>query len=171
MQVSSSVGSTLVISDVSSSSSDDDDYMDEDIDEIYVTTPQASRLGVAGTPSMSGAAPWLAGSPALNNPSFQQRQRPRKIKQPKRRLRGPLGFASALSRSPPSGLVGPKDMSPHSRRESISWAANQLHISGNDSDDSLSKLDTHDSPVRPSIVRRAVTRRGNLLVSPLFSAM
>jgi hypothetical protein len=82
-----------------------------------------------------------------------------------------LGFHSpgpaALSKSPPNNNMvgGLNEMSPHARRESISWAANQLHISGNESDDSHSRPpDALDSPSRPSIVRRAVTRRGNLLV-------
>ncbi|KAK3995312.1 hypothetical protein QBC44DRAFT_284596 [Cladorrhinum sp. PSN332] len=161
VQVSSSVGSTNhVLCDSSSSASDDDDMMDEDMDEAYITTPHApGRMGAPG--SGMNAPPWMAGSPAVNSLlSFQQRQRQRK--QPKKKMRGPLGLgfhspagaSGAISKSPPSSL-------PHSRRESISWAANQLHISGNESDGG--QVDGIDSPSRPSIVRRAVTRRGNLL--------
>ncbi|KAK4153085.1 D-isomer specific 2-hydroxyacid dehydrogenase [Chaetomidium leptoderma] len=136
MHISSSVGSTShAISDLSSTS-DDDDYMDEDMEDAY------------------------------------QRQRQRK--HPKKKPRGLLGLGfhspappgGAMSKSPPNNLVVPNDMSPHARRESISWAANQLHISGNESDDSHShsrQPDGVDSPSRPSIVRRTVTRRGNLL--------
>jgi hypothetical protein len=69
-----------------------------------------------------------------------------------------------MSMSPPTSLLGPHDMSLHARRESISTAANQLHISGNDSDENPSRQNEVESPLRPSIVRRAVTRRGNLLV-------
>ncbi|KAL2130134.1 hypothetical protein VTI74DRAFT_6840 [Chaetomium olivicolor] len=167
MHISSSVGSTNhAISDLSSSS-DDDDYMDEDMDEAYITTPQVSKVGMPGGATMG--APWMPGSPAINNLlSFQQRQRQRK--QPKKKARGPLGLfhssaaPSAISKSPPNNLLGSRDMPPHARRESISWAANQLHISGNESDDGLNRqIDGVDSPLRPSVVRRAVTRRGNLL--------
>ncbi|AEO59061.1 hypothetical protein MYCTH_2306991 [Thermothelomyces thermophilus ATCC 42464] len=173
--VSSSMGSTSHAISDSSSSSDDDDYMDEDMEEAFVTTPQAQK---PGTPSASAAmgAPWMPGSPAASNLlSFQQRQRHRKV--PKRKSRGPLGLsfhpagagsAAAVSKSPPNTLGGSSDMFPHARRESISWAANQLHISGNESDDSHRQSDGVESPLRPSIVRRAVTRRGNLLVGFCF---
>ncbi|KXX75027.1 hypothetical protein MMYC01_209316 [Madurella mycetomatis] len=171
MHISSSVGSTShALSDLSSSS-DDDDFMDEDMDEAYVTTPQVPRMGMPGSSGAVAGTPWMPGSPAANSLlSFQQRQRQRK--QSKKKARGPfgLGFHSpaapgVMPRSPPNNLVGPKDLSlPHTRRESISWAANQLHISGNESDDSINRqLEGVDSPSRPSVVRRAVTRRGNLL--------
>ena len=61
----------------------------------------------------------------------------------------------------------------HARRESISWAANQLHISGSESDDGTLKstLENVDGmPITPGrdgqrgVIRRAVTRRGNMLV-------
>lgn len=171
MQISSSVGSTArAISDLSSSS-DDDDYMDEDMDEAYITTPQVQRTGMPSAASAAGA-PWMSGSPAASNLlSFQQRQRQRQRKHPQKKPRGPLGLGfhspgpAAMSKSPPTNNLLGNDMSPHARRESISWAANQLHISGNESDDSHSRpTDGLDSPSRPSIVRRAVTRRGNLLV-------
>lgn len=164
MQISSSVGSTNHVLSDSSSDSDEDDFMDEDMDEAYVTTPHASKT--SSHMSSMGTAPWMPGSPAVNNLlSFQQRRRQRK--QPKKKMRGPLGLgfhspaaSGAISKSPPSNLLGARDL-PHTRRESISWAANQLHISGNESDGQPEGL---DSPSRPSIVRRAVTRRGNLLV-------
>ena len=171
MHISGSVGSTnLAISDLSSSS-DDDEYMDEDMEEAYVTPPQVQKTAMPG-PSAMGA-PWMPGSPAPNNLwSFQQRQRQRQRKHPKKKPRGPLGLgfhspaaSGMMSKSPPNNLIGPMDMSPHARRESISWAANQLHISGNESDDSHGRhADGAETPSRPSIVRRTVTRRGNLLV-------
>jgi len=61
---------------------------------------------------------------------------------------------------------------PPSRRESISWAANQLHISGSESEDGTLKstLENVDGmPVTPGrdgqrgVIRRPVTRRGNML--------
>jgi D-3-phosphoglycerate dehydrogenase len=175
MQISSSLGSTSQAILDSSSSSDDDIMMDEDMDDAYVTTPSLQKLGM---PAAMGT-PWMPASPAvINLPSFQQRQRQRQRKPPRKRVRGPLGLGfqspaapGITSRSPPNSFLAANDMSPHARRESISWAANQLHISGNESDDNHSRqLDGVESPLRPSIVRRAVTRRGNLLVccTPLY---
>jgi len=168
MHMSTSLGSHNMCSD-SSSSSDDDDLMDEDMDEAYVTTPQVAK---------TANAQWPSGSPAANSLlSFQQRQRPRK--QPRRKVRGPLGLGfgsisaaipSLMSKSPPSAkshdLAGT-----HSRRESISWAANQLHISGSEGDEAARAQDSIDSittPSRPGVIKRAVTRRGNLLVGSLL---
>ncbi|KAK4172692.1 hypothetical protein QBC36DRAFT_362016 [Triangularia setosa] len=164
MQISSSLGSTNHVLSDTSSDSDEDDFMDEDMEEAYIMTPQASKTGM-GHMGLGSSAPWMPGSPAVSNfLSFQQRQRQRK--QSKKKMRGPLGLgfhspaaSGAISKSPPNNLINSRDL-PHTRRESISWAANQLHISGNESDGQLEGL---DSPSRPSIVRRAVTRRGNLL--------
>ncbi|KAM3450450.1 hypothetical protein MY3296_006119 [Beauveria thailandica] len=154
MTISSSLGSTQAVGSDSSSSSEDDDLMDEDTDEAYATTPQISRMGPGG-----GGNPF--GSPALGPlASFQNRQRPRK--HPKKKVRGPLGLGfnintSALSRSPPGN-------SSRARRESISWQANQLHISSGDGEDSgRSDVDGPSGDAQPNVTRRAVTRRGNLL--------
>ncbi|OIW24391.1 hypothetical protein CONLIGDRAFT_584273 [Coniochaeta ligniaria NRRL 30616] len=168
--VSSSLGSTMHMCSDSSSTSEDDDFMDEDMmEDGFITTPHVNKT----TPNLhpTAGAPWMpGGSPAVNSLlSFQQRQRPRK--QPRKKLRGPLGlgFSSVipqpgLSKSPPNNAV-PKDLADHSRRESISWAANQLHISGSESDDSRqAQIDgSVDSPSRPGVIKRAVTRRGSLL--------
>ncbi|KAL2019905.1 hypothetical protein VTK56DRAFT_9080 [Thermocarpiscus australiensis] len=171
MHISSSLGSTSHAVSDTSSSSDDDDFMDEDMDEAYVTTPQVSKLGTPTHPAVTGG-PWMPGSSQASSlSSFQQRQPQRQRKQHKKTARRPLGLGfhspapGAISKSPPSSMAGPKDMPlPHARRESISWAANRLHISGSESDDNLNRPpDTADTPSRPSIVRRAVTRRGNLL--------
>jgi len=184
MHISSSLGSNTQMLSDSSSTSDDDDFMDEDMDEAFVTTPQASKMGAppggggGGLQALQGA-PWMpgGGSPAVNSLlSFQQRQRQRQRKQSKKKIRGPLGLgfnspsmAGAMSKSPPHNIALSRDMaSPHGRRESISWAANQLHISstGSESDENHNRqLEGVDSPSRPHVIRRAVTRRGNLLVS------
>lgn len=183
MHISSSLGSAANLVSDSSSSSEDEDMMDEDmIDEPYVMTPQVSRTQALDTPGRSGSG-WGGGSsPAVNSLlSFQQRQRPRR---PSRKAqRGPLGlgFASSsttanLSKSPPSNAAQysamSKDMpAPHSRRESISWAANQLNISGSESEDSPKPGVNVEGVLGPGtdgqnrVVRRTVTRRGNLLVS------
>ncbi len=93
-------------------------------------------------------------------------------------------MASPGSKSPPvmrslegiNGYFGRSELVGeviHSRRESISWAANQLHISGNESDEGSLKstLENVDGmPITPGrdgqrgVIRRAVTRRGNMLV-------
>lgn len=154
MVISSSLGSTQAVGSDSSSSSEDDDLMDEDTDEAYVTTPQVSRMGAGG----GGPRPF--GSPAMNIlTTFHNRPRPRK--QPKRKVRGPLGLGFNMNapRSPPSN-------SARARRESISWQANQLQISSGDGEDSaksLSDVDGPSSEAQPNVTRRAVTRRGNLL--------
>lgn len=157
LNISSSLGSTQAVGSDSSSSSDDGDLMEEDTEEAYVTTPQVSRSGPSGLGNPFG-------SPAMGSlASFQQRQRPRKHH---KRKRGPLGLgfsmaAASLSKSPPSSASRP-------RRESISWQANQLQISGGDPEESgrsLSDADGQSGDGQPNVTRRVVTRRGNLLVS------
>ncbi|KAK2590558.1 hypothetical protein QQS21_011760 [Conoideocrella luteorostrata] len=159
INISSSLGSTTqqAVGSESSSSSDDDDLMDEDMDESYVITPQVSRT----TSNMGSMGPF--GSPAMSSlMSFQQRQRHRK--QPKKKVRGPLGLgfnvsAASISKSPPS-------TSAKTRRESISWQANQLHISATDGDESgksQSDADANSGDGQRGVIRRTVTRRANLL--------
>ncbi|RDA92479.1 hypothetical protein CP533_6449 [Ophiocordyceps camponoti-saundersi (nom. inval.)] len=154
-----SLGSAPVLGSDSSSSSEDDDIMDEDMDEVYVTTP----LAKAATPSgLTGPIAPL-GSPAMSSlMSFQQRQRPRRHL--RKKVRGPLGLgfnlsAACLSRSPPSSTT-------RARRESISWQANQLHISSAEAEEgtkSQSDADAGSGDGQRNVVRRAVTRRGSLL--------
>ncbi|WYZ37920.1 hypothetical protein EsH8_II_001426 [Colletotrichum jinshuiense] len=169
MTVSSSLGSAHPLGSDSSSSSDDDDIMDEDMDEPYIGTPQANKSGTPLGTQPPMMAPW-GGSPAMNSlMSFQHRQRQRKPPKKKHKLPLGLGFspatAAGVSKSPPSNIS--KDMSAHSRRESISWQANQLHISGSEEErgdniDGLLSTPSRDGQ-RPTVMRRVVTRRGNLL--------
>ncbi|PHH63881.1 hypothetical protein CDD81_5329 [Ophiocordyceps australis] len=153
--MSTSLGSTHGHGSDSTSSDSSDDLMDEDMDEPYVTTP------LAKTPAVSSASQFgPLSSPAMSSlASFQQRQRSRK--RPKKRPRAPLGLgfnpsASSLSRSPPVA-------STQARRESISWQANQLHISGLDADEAKSQSDADGTDNPRGVIRRTVTRRGNLL--------
>ncbi|KAF7554317.1 hypothetical protein G7046_g6856 [Stylonectria norvegica] len=160
MHVSSSLGSTQAVGSDQSSSSDDDDLMDEDVDEPYLTTPRVNKVTpLLGHRGSSG----VFGSPAMSSlMSFQQRQRPRKPA--KKKLRGSLGLGfgnatTSLPRSPPSNSV-------QARRESISWQANQLHISGAEAEENarvLSEADGSGADGQRNVIRRAVTRRGNLL--------
>ncbi|KAI0434234.1 hypothetical protein F5Y09DRAFT_281942 [Xylaria sp. FL1042] len=171
MHISSSVGSTNPMISDSSSSSEEDDCMDDEMEDAILSTPQVAKSGSQN--QSIHPVPWLPGGfPATNTPS-SFRVRPRK--QPKKKLRGhaALGFNAAspatLSRSPPTNNLM-KEMRdiPNPRRESISWAANQLHISGSENEEKA--LETGDlSPITPGkdgvrgVVKRAVTRRGNLL--------
>ncbi|MBE3049784.1 hypothetical protein IMZ48_46265 [Candidatus Bathyarchaeota archaeon] len=152
MGVSGSLGSVPGIVPSDSSSSSDDD-MDTDMDETYLTTPQAKATTSLGP---QPAAWSLGGSPASGLMSFQQRQRPKK--NPKRRLGGSLGLglggvsSSGITKSPPTGAGD----GPNSRRESISWQANQMHLSGSEGEDGKAS--------ERSVIRKVVTRRGNLMV-------
>ncbi|CCT64431.1 uncharacterized protein FFB20_03238 [Fusarium fujikuroi] len=150
MHISSSLGSQAIGSD-SSSTSDDDELMDEDMDETYVTTPQVHKIGPILGPQGSGGT---FGSPAMSSlMSFQQRQRPRK--QAKKKNRGPLGLGfsgASLSKSPPTN-------SSRARRESISWQANQLHISGADSDETRAMGDVDGlGDGQRNVIRRPKTK-------------
>lgn len=183
--ISTSLGSAANIPLVSdfSTSSDEDDIMDEDMEEPYETTPQVVKSYNPLVSQAGSGSGWPigGGSPAVNSlMSFQQRQRPRK--QSKKKVRATLGLgfpptpsaAGMLSKSPPTNPISygnmAKEMNPsHARRESISWAANNLNIEGSDSEDSPKTGVNVDGVLGPGtdgqnrVVRRAVTRRSNLL--------
>jgi hypothetical protein len=167
-------------SDSSSSSSGDEDLMDaDDIDDSIVTTPQVYKSGAPyglGVQASPGSG-WMGGpSPAANSLISFQRARMRHGKTRKASSSGSgSSMASPKSRSPPTmRSIEGVTAGARSRRESISWAANQLHISGSESDDNTLKStleNTDNLPVTPGrdgqrgVIRRVVTRRGNLLVS------
>jgi len=194
MNVSSSLGSVnmLMGSDSSSNSDDDDDLMDaDDIDDSILTTPQVSKTSsqFGLFPQSSPGSGWMSHSPAVSSLMNFQRARLRHGKSRKSSSSGSgNSMASPCSKSPPTirsiesmntGYFtrdNPMGDGLQARRESISWAANQLHISGSESDDGTLKsaLETTDNvPVTPGrdgqrgVIRRAVTRRGNMLVSVL----
>ncbi|KAH7346355.1 hypothetical protein BKA65DRAFT_477562 [Rhexocercosporidium sp. MPI-PUGE-AT-0058] len=188
MTVSSSLGSVnMMMSESSSSSSDDDVLMDaDDIDDSILTTPQVNKInGPFGAPQPSPGNGWVGPSPAVNSLMNFARLRSQKSKSRKSSSSGSgsgNSMVSPSSKSPPimrnvdinSGYFGRemKSEALHARRESISWAANQLHISGSESDDGTLKStleNTDGMPVTPGrdaqrgVIRRAVTRRGNML--------
>lgn len=191
MTVSSSLGSVNMLgSDSSGSSSDDEDLMDaDDIDDSILTTPQVSKLaGPFGAgPLASPGNAWLGQSPAVSSLMNFQRARLRNGKSRNRSSSGSgASMASPSSKSPPmrgenmgAGYFGREQAEGlKARRESISWAANQLHISGSESDDGTLKstLENVDGmPITPGrdgqrgVIRRPVTRRGNMLVCHLRS--
>lgn len=177
--------------DSSGSSSSDDDLMDaDDIDDSILVTPQVNRLATPfeGGPQASPGNGWLGQSAAIISLMNFQRSRLRHGKSRKSSSSGSgHSMVSPGSRSPPptirsiestgNAFLGrdvPQERT-HSRRESITWAANQLHISGSESDDGALKstLENVDSMLptpgrdgQRGVIRRAVTRRGNMLVSP-----
>lgn len=179
--ISSSLGSINMLgSESSESSSGDEDLMDADeIDDSILSTPQIHRgvgpfgLGVQASPGSN----WIgAQSPAVNSLMSFQRARMRHGKN-RKTPSGDRGrsMTGSRSKSPPTRRgVEVVAGGTQSRRESISWAANQLHISGSESDDGTlrSTLENTDNlPVTPGrdgqrgVIRRVVTRRGNMLVS------
>ncbi|KAI1416627.1 hypothetical protein F5Y13DRAFT_154394 [Hypoxylon sp. FL1857] len=169
MNISSSVGSTNPLASDSSSSSGDDDFMDEEMEDAIFNTPQVTKGNQQLGNSSNNVVPWMPStSPAINSlQSFRTRPR----KHPKKRLRGlaGLGFSPAapptFSKSPPNNVVKElRDVPiPHARRESISWAANQLHISGSESEDKSMDAGEALSREGRGVIKRAVTRRGSLL--------
>ncbi|RYP45199.1 hypothetical protein DL768_008431 [Monosporascus sp. mg162] len=176
--LSGSVGSAnnMVGSD-SSSSSDGEDFMDDDMEDAIMSTPQVARsnsqLGNQTIGRGNSVVPWLPdSSPAVSSLS-NFRSRPRR--RSKKKLRGLLGLGfkpatpATLSKSPPNNVIKEKREAaiPHPRRESISWAANQLHISSTEAEekgmDAGDILSASGKDGQRGVVKRVVTRRGNLL--------
>lgn len=174
---SSSVGSINMLgSEDSSSTSDEGDPMDpDDNDDPMLMTPQAMKhstpFGGFSTTTNAGAWPNMFSPGGV--PTFMSIQRAR--------LRKGRSRKSSSSASGHSSMASPGPASPPngkgegyftreavirkagSRRESLSLFTNDLHISsGNDSGDEAVAM-----PQTPGVVRRPVTRRGNLLVSIL----
>lgn len=188
--VSSSVGSiNMMGSESESSESDEDASMggDDNEDPIY-TTPQVHKLqnpnaptpftAPPGTPGGGGGNMWGTGvsfSPA--QASLMKNFRRSKLQKNGRRTRK---SSSSASGSGYSSMNSPRAASPppirsietagvnawgtavRSRRESLALGTDGLHLSsGNDSGDEASG--NNNPPSTPGVVRRAVTRRGNLL--------
>ncbi len=177
--VSGSVGSVNMLGSGSSSSEDDeDDPIDpDDNEEPILSTPHVSKLhhtsisafGISASP---GAWP-VSFSPGTTNLMHRQRARLRKERSRKSSssASGHSSMASPNPGSPPPGkswegkngsyfAQALSRQGTRSRRESLSMVANELHISsGNDSGDEA----TMPAPSTPGVVRRPVTRRGNLL--------
>ncbi|KKA26208.1 hypothetical protein TD95_000019 [Thielaviopsis punctulata] len=147
-----------------SDSSSDGDVMDEDMDEPYVTTPHVQRAAMPSVwPPTNSSSGWPSSSTPINSlMSYRDKTRPKK--QPKRRTRATMGMSfAALSKSPPTALGkdNPLNMAmAQNRRDSISWQANQLQISGSDADDTMRSIG--DGADR-SVIRKVVAKRGNLL--------
>jgi hypothetical protein len=177
--ISSSLGSVKMLDSDSTSDSDDElEPMEPDESEdVIINTPQVFKRNnpSASTPFGGSAHNWASAfSPGAS--SFQNFHRARlrngRSRKSSSSASGHSSLASPVPASPP--LMGklngdgyfPREgamrTGPASRRESLSLHTHDLHISsGNDSGDEGTK----PLPVTPGVVRRAVTRRGNLLVS------
>ncbi|KAF1829289.1 hypothetical protein BDW02DRAFT_510295 [Decorospora gaudefroyi] len=168
---SSSVGSiNMMGSEDSTSSSDDVDPLDpEEHDDPMIMTPQAKTNILFPGLSTGNNSIWPTLFSPAGQPNFASMHRARLRKGRSRKssssASGHSSMASPGPASPPNG----KDTGyfareaamrkAGSRRESLSIFANDLHISsGNDSGDEAAML-----PQTPGVVRRPVTRRGNLL--------
>lgn len=184
--VSSSLGSVNMLCSDSSSSSSDEDMDVDDIDDSILTTPQIGSRAPVGLniwtqPHASPGNSWTHQSHAASSLIKFRRARLRNTK-PKKGSSSSSSMASPMSRSPPvpsteamnsSSFAKDPPPRPKSRRESISWAANQLHIDGSESDDgalrSTLEKNPENLPTTPArdgqrgVVKRAVTRRGNML--------
>ncbi|KAF2009444.1 hypothetical protein BU24DRAFT_75206 [Aaosphaeria arxii CBS 175.79] len=173
---SSSLGSINMLgSDDSSSSSDEGDPMDPDFnDDPMLMTPQAMKshnTPFGGLPIGANPGGWSNMFSPSGPPTFMSIQRARLRKGRSRKssssASGHSSLASPGPASPPNGNGKGEGYfnreavmrKPGSRRESLSLFANDLHISsGNDSGDEAVVV-----PQTPGVVRRPVTRRGNLL--------
>ncbi|KAL9112099.1 MAG: hypothetical protein Q9227_003476 [Pyrenula ochraceoflavens] len=188
--LSSSVSSVNMFdSESDSPSTSDGEAMDRDNDDMILTTPQVSKLGNNLISPMvnSPGTEWMntAFSPAASSLMSFQRARFRR----NHRSRHSSSSASGRSSRPSPGPLSPtvmKSVEPanggffgsvlskqqvKSRRESLSLGTNELHLS--DSDDVDGKVtgtptatpahgaSAADNP--KGVIRRAVTRRGNLL--------
>jgi hypothetical protein len=172
---SSSVGSINMLGmDESSSDSDEGDPMDpDDTDDPMLMTPQTTKhsMPFGGHSASNNTGTWSNVFSPGGIPTFMSIQRARLHKG---RSRKSSSSASGRSSMPSPGPASPPNgkgegffaresvmRKAGSRRESLSLFTNDLHISsGNDSGDESVTM-----PQTPGVVRRPVTRRGNLLVS------
>ncbi|KAF2434366.1 hypothetical protein EJ08DRAFT_668540 [Tothia fuscella] len=180
--VSSSLGSVNMLGSDSSSSSDDDmepmEPMEPDeAEEPILTTPQVHKRSnpSASTPFGAQTVPYGSNWAAISSPGagnftnfHRQRLRNGRSRKSSSSASGHSSLASPAPASPPGGKADgnahiPREVNmrgPTSRRESLSMHTHDLHISsGNDSGDEAGM----PAPSTPAVVRRAVTRRGNLL--------
>ena len=188
--ISSSVSSVNMM-ESDTSSSDDDEVMMADRDDPMLTTPQAARMGGGPTPFATGniqspGNEWMGGySQAAASLMSFQRARFRKGRS-RHSSSSASGNSSKPSPGPPhsppvlksvetstGGYFAPRQTA-HSRRESLSLGTRDLRLSDL-SDDGESRAVRAGSPTAVShsdggplgVIRRAVTRRGSLLVSLL----
>lgn len=191
--LSSSVSSVNMLDSTASdtTSSSEDEAMDRD-DDMILSTPQVSKLshGIMNSPMVNSPGnEWMnnnAFSPAAASLMSFQRARLRHNNHRSRHSSSSAsGRSSRVSPGPLSPSVvksveqsnggffgqGLSKLQVQSRRESLSLG-NNMHFSDSD-DDGDQKSGSHSgsarTPSTPGVMRRAVTRRSNLLVSPAVS--
>lgn len=170
-----------------SSSEDDDEVMMGDRDDVVLSTPQTARLGSAPSPFTTGIIhspgnEWMGGySQAAASLMSFQRARFRKGGRSRHSSSSASGHSNKPSpgpHSPPvmksvenqsAGYFAPRQNT-HSRRESLSLGTRDLRLSDM-SDDSENRARagsptavSHSDGGSLGVIRRAVTRRGSLLV-------
>lgn len=188
--LSSSVSSiNMMDSDSDSSNSSDDMAMDKDIDDPMLNTPAASRLNALALTNSPGMD-WLNNKSQVSaHPSLLNFQSHR-MSFRRARLRNNKSTHSSSSASLRSSKPSPGPLSPpirpsvensgyfgmtkeqvRSRRESLSLGTDDLHLSDSEgeSNQQLPHLghqesrSTHDASSERGVIKRAVTRRSNLL--------
>lgn len=185
--ISGSMSSINMMESDTSSSEDEDEAMG-DRDDVMINTPQATRTHgpspFAGT-TQSPGNDWMGGysQAAASLMSFQRaRFRKGRSRHSSSSASGNSSKPSPTPHSPPimksvehstGGYFAPRP-SVSARRESISFSTRDLRISDM-SDDGESRTTRSGSPIpKPKsesssgpwgVIRRAVTRRGSLLVS------
>lgn len=189
--LSSSVSSiNMLDSDNDSCSSSEDEAMDRDNEDVILGTPQVSKLSnnfITG-PASSPGGEWMGiqNSPAAASLISFQRARLRKG-----RSRHSSSSVSINSSKPSPGPLSPpliksienmnggyfsQNLTRHqvqSRRESLSLGTDHLRLSDSEDGDGKGngnaayQSSSGGTPAegRRGVIRRAVTRRGNLLVS------
>jgi hypothetical protein len=146
-----------------------------DQDDPMIMTPQAMKANQGRASTPIGAGPWAnMFSPVGPVPNFMSIQRARLRKGRSRKSSSSASGHSSLASPGPGSPPGSRTIEggngyfakeavirkDGSRRESLSLFTNDLHISsGNDSGDEAASA----IPTTPGVVRRPVTRRGNLL--------
>lgn len=185
--ISSSVSSVNMMESDTSSSEEDDEPMGGDRDEMMITTtPQANKVGgpspYAAGNVMSPGNDWMGGysHAAASLMSFQRaRFRKGRSRHSSSSASGHSSKPSPGPISPPAmksvenqggGYFGAKNITP--RRQSLSLGTRDLRLSDL-SDDGEGRASRTHSPAAPAsseggpfgVIRRAVTRRGSLLVS------
>jgi hypothetical protein len=170
------------------SSSEEEDESMGDRDDIMLNTPQATRMGNApnafASNIQSPGNEWMGGysQAAASLMSFQRaRFRKGRSRHSSSSASGNSSKPSPTPHSPPimksvehsAGYFAPRQTA-HARRESLSLGTRDLRLSDM-SDDGESRATRAGSPIPAShseggggplgVIRRAVTRRGSLLVS------
>ncbi|EXJ69367.1 uncharacterized protein A1O5_07403 [Cladophialophora psammophila CBS 110553] len=180
-------------SESESDTSSDDMAIDREMDEAILSTPAASRLNPGPTPAWvnSPGMEWMNTQPSPAQASLMSFQ-PNLLSFRRARTRKGKSQHSSSSVSMHSSKPSPGPLSPgvlksvesaggsyfgtgltkqqvQSRRESLSLGTNDLHLSDSEDNNtaqttggqSLSDMDGGEDPRK--VIRRAVTRRSNLL--------